>query len=255
MSVLDVLSIQLYSLRALDTGEAILDAVAEAGYRYVELIGTHLAEPKNTRAALDARGLKASSSHVGMDQLRDSPEAMIAACNTLGITEIYMPAIGPDERRMPAEGWRKLGKKLGNLADRFAKSGIRLGYHNHDWELAPKDGDKNALDLIFEAAGASPLIWQADIAWLERGHADAKVWLNKLGDRLASAHVKDIAPAEQNLDEDGWADVGAGVLDWPDLWHAARAAGAGWMVVEHDNPADPAAFAKNSLDYLTSMKV
>ena len=40
-----------------------------------------------------------------------------------------------------------------------------------------------------------------------------------------------------HMDTNGWCDVGSGVLDWPALWTAARAAGANWMVVEHDNPA------------------
>ena len=66
-------------------------------------------------------------------------------------------------------------------------------------------------------------------------------------DRLVSAHVKDIAPAGQNEDEDGWADVGAGVLDWPDLWQACRAAGAKWMVVEHDKPERPGAHRPREL--------
>jgi sugar phosphate isomerase/epimerase len=45
-------------------------------------------------------------------------------------------------------------------------------------------------------------------------------------------------------------DVGAGSLDWPTLLPAARAAGAAWYVVEHDNPRDPVASITNSLAYL-----
>ena len=70
---------------------------------------------------------------------------------------------------------------------------------------------------------------------------------------LDAAHVKDIAPAGQNLDQDGWADVGAGVLDWQDLWRACRAAGARWMVVEHDKPADPARTARACYAYLSRL--
>lgn len=255
MSVQDVLSIQLYTLRNLGSLDAVLDATASAGYTYVEMIGAHLANPRATRTALDARGLKGSSSHVAMSQLRDEPDAMIEACGVLGINELYMPAVPGEERQMPAAGWRALGHELGSIADRLAKADIRLGYHNHDWELAPKEGDATALDLVFEAAGASPLNWQADLAWIVRGGGDPKAWMTKLRSRLTAVHVKDIAPAGSNLDEDGWSDVGAGVLDWPDLWQAARAAGAGWMVVEHDKPADPAACVRNSYAYLTSMKV
>ena len=75
---------------------------------------------------------------------------------------------------MAADGWRELGRELGQIAERLRRHGIELGYHNHHWEMAPKEGDKSALELLFEAAGASPLTWQADIAWLVRGGVEPK---------------------------------------------------------------------------------
>ena len=155
---------------------------------------------------------------------------------------------------MAADGWRSLGRELGGMARQFQDQGIQLGYHNHHWELKPKDGSKTALECIFEAAEGSPLTWEVDVAWLVRGNVDPKEWINRYRSRITAAHVKDIAPAGQNVDEDGWADVGAGVLNWPDLWRACREAGAEWMVVEHDKPADPARTARASFDYLKNIK-
>ena len=255
MSVRDAISIQIYTLRSLGTLPAALDTIASAGYPRVELIGSHLCDAGTVRRELDARGLHASSSHVGMDQLRDESEAMIEACRILGIDELYMPAVPPAQRDMDAAGWKALGSELGHLAERFESARIRLGYHNHDWELAPKADGKTALELLFESAGSAPLVWQADIAWLVRGGADAKAWLQRHASIVGSAHVKDLAPTGENIEEDGWADVGSGVLDWVDLWKAARGAGAHWMVVEHDKPADPAACIKNAYDYLTKVQL
>jgi len=254
MSVTDILSIQLYTLRSLENLDRILDIVAEAGYRNVETVGSHLDDAANVRAKLDARGLKASSSHVSLAALREKPDAVLEACRTLGFTDLFMPAVPPEQRDMAAEGWRSLGQELGGMAERFRQQGIRLGYHNHHWELKPKDGDKTALELIFEAAGGSPLAWQVDVAWLVRGDADPKRWIDRYRDRVASAHVKDIAPAGQNEDQDGWADVGSGVLDWRDLWRACRDAGARTMVVEHDKPADPAQTARASFAHLRNIE-
>jgi sugar phosphate isomerase/epimerase len=253
MSVTDILSIQLYTLRSLEDLDHILDVVADVGYQYVETIGSHLDKAAEVRAKLDARGLKTSSSHVSMAALRERPEAVIDACRTLGFTDLYMPAVPPDERDMDAMGWRSLGQELGRLAERFQKEGIRLGYHNHHWELKPKEGDKTALELIFEAASGSPLAWQVDVAWLVRGGADPKAWMTRHRGLITAAHVKDIAPEGQNQDQDGWADVGAGVLDWRDLWHASREAGARWMVVEHDKPTDPAQTARTSFNFLKTI--
>jgi sugar phosphate isomerase/epimerase len=250
MSVADRLSIQLYTLRTLENLDRILDVVAEAGYRYVETVGSHLDDAAGVRAKLDARGLKASSSHVSLATLREKPDAVADACRTLGLTQLFMPAVPPDQHDMDAEGWRDLGRELGRMAERFHQQGITLGYHNHHWELKPKDGAKTALELIFEAARGSPLAWQVDVAWLVRGGAEPKEWLNRYRNLVASAHVKDIAPEGRNEDQDGWADMGAGVLDWRDLWREARAAGAQWMVVEHDKPADPAQTARASFAFL-----
>jgi len=254
MSVTDVLSIQLYTLRSLDDLDRILDVVANAGYRLVETVGSHLDKAAEVRAKLDARSLKASSSHVSLAALRERPDAVLEACQTLGFTDLFMPAVPPEQRDMGAEGWRSLGQELGRMAERFRGEGIRLGYHNHHWELKPKDGAKTALELIFEAAGSSPLAWQVDVAWLVRGDADPKEWINRYRSKVTAAHVKDIAPPGQNEDQDGWADVGSGVLNWRDLWRVCREAGAEWMVVEHDKPADPAQTARNSFDFLRTIE-
>jgi sugar phosphate isomerase/epimerase len=248
------LSIQLYTLRSLGGLDPVLDAVAAAGYRHVELVGAHLDDAAATEAGLQARGLSVSGSHVGIAALREKFDATVEATKRLGFTQLFMPSVPPAERDSDAAYWRALGLELGRMAERAEKSGIKLGYHNHNWEMREKGGGKTALDLLFESAGSAPLSWEVDVAWLVRGDADPKALAAKYASRVTAAHVKDIAPTGQNLDQDGWADVGAGVLDWPDLWRACRAAGAEWMVVEHDKPADPAASARNSFSYISAMQ-
>ena len=254
MKVTDTLSIQLYTLRALNDLDTILDAVAAAGYRFVEGVGAHLDAAAAVQAKADARGLRFSSSHVGLAALRERPQAVIDACKRLGFADLFMPAVSPEQRDADGAFWRALGCELGALSQRFADAGIRLGYHNHDWELKPKDGATTALELLFAGAEGTSLTWQADVAWLTRGGADPAAWLARYRDRLVSAHVKDIAPAGSAPDEDGWADVGAGVLDWRALWRLCRDCGAHWMVVEHDKPADPARSARASFDFLSGME-
>jgi sugar phosphate isomerase/epimerase len=250
----DTLSIQLYTLRSLSDLGAILDTVAAAGFRNVEGVGSHLDDAANVKPQIDARGLRFSSSHVSLAALLERPDQVASACKLLDFDQLFMPAVPPEQRDMDASGWRTLGRELGALAARFADQGIRLGYHNHNWELKPKDGATTALELIFAEAEGSPLTWQADVAWLVRGGVAPDTWLQRYRDRLVSAHVKDIAPPGTMLDEDGWADVGAGVLDWRTLWQLCRECGAQWMVVEHDRPSDPARCARASFAYLSRMQ-
>jgi sugar phosphate isomerase/epimerase len=161
-----------------------------------------------------------------------------------------MPAVPAEERDRPAGYWRRLGAELAEIAARLAPERLGLGYHNHHWELKPYEDGSRPLEHLFEAAAGSQLGWQADVAWLARGEVEPIAWLERYRDRLVSAHVKDIAAAGRNLDEDGWADVGAGTLDWPGLWRAAVRLGARWMVLEHDKPSDPVRFARVSREFV-----
>ena len=189
MNNTDILSIQLYSLRSLGELDRVLDTASQAGYRYVETVGSHLDDADNVRAKLEARDLKASSSHVGLAALRERPEAVLTACHYLGFDQLFMPAVPLEQRKGDAAFWRALGHELGQIAERFHDQGISFGYHNHDWELAPKEGAKTALELIFEEAAGSPLAWQVDIALLVRGGAGPKEWMQRYRDRVVSAHV------------------------------------------------------------------
>ena len=67
-------------------------------------------------------------------------------------------------------------------------------------------------------------------------------------DRIAAAHIKDIAPEGECVDEDGWADVGHGVMDWTAIMAALRKTDARWFVMEHDNPKDHSRFASRSIE-------
>jgi len=61
MDNINILSIQLYTLRSLGELDRVLDTVKQAGYRNVETVGSHLDDAENVRTKLDGRGLKVSS--------------------------------------------------------------------------------------------------------------------------------------------------------------------------------------------------
>ena len=87
---------------------------------------------------------------------------------------------------------------------------------------------------------------ELDIAWVVRAGEDAVSWINRLKDRLSGVHIKDIAPAGECVDEDGWADVGHGTMDWGAINAALEGANIHTAVCEHDNPSDDVRFATRS---------
>jgi sugar phosphate isomerase/epimerase len=253
MNIADELSIQLYSLRDYGDLDRQLAALAELGFKRVETVDSHLTGAAGTRAKLDANGMSAPTGHVGMADLRTRLDWVADQARTVGIQQVFMPAVPPDEREQPADRWRAVGAELGKMAQRMAEHGLKLGYHNHHWELKPSADGRLPLVLLFEGAAGSGLTFEADLAWLVRAQADPLEWMERYRDRLTAVHVKDLAPAGQNLDEDGWSDVGKGVLDWPKLWRESLARGAKWMVLEHDKPKDPVGFARASRAYLLQL--
>lgn len=250
MNIADELSIQLYSLRFYGDLESQLAALSEAGFRCVEITGAHLENAADTKARLDVHGMTAPTGHVTMDMLRNRLDWVAEQAHVIGMQELYMPALPDAERTAPAEGWRRAGAELGWMASRLQAHGLALGYHNHDWELKPFPDGSTPLSHFFAGADGSPLTLEADLAWIVRGGADPLETIRPLKERLTAIHVKDIAAPGDNLDEDGWADIGAGTMDWPHLWRKSLEMGAKWMVLEHDKPKDPIAFAKASRDYL-----
>lgn len=245
MTALDDLSFQLYSARNLQPLDSQIELLAGLGYRRVEPFGGLFGDVPKLRDLLHRHGMTAPSAHVGLDRLRADPLAAVKLCRELGISLILAPAPPQGERDKDAAGWRALGKELAQIGKVVTGEGLRFGWHNHHWEFQKQADGSFGMDLIL---GEAPdLLWQMDIAWVVRGNADPQAWLAKYAGRIPSVHIKDIAPAGQCADEDGWADVGHGTLDWAKLLPAARKAGATLLVAEHDKPNDVARFARRTV--------
>jgi len=243
------LAVQMYSLRELSAPlDDTLREIAAAGYSGIETVGTQGVSADELRALLEKHGLRVVSSHVGLTDLEADPDGVIAFNRAVGNDTLIVPWIAPDARSDRTADWQALGARLGALAKVCERDGLRLMYHNHDFEMRELDG-KTALEHLLAGAGES-LGVELDLAWVVRGGRDPVALLETFWGRVARVHVKDIAPAGQNEDEDGWADVGSGTLDWDTLLNAAKAAGAEWFVVEHDKPKDPLASIRNSAAYL-----
>ena len=248
------LSYQLYSSRNFPPLSQTLKMLAEAGYDAVEGYGglyaddTQLAE---LAANLDATGLRMPTSHFDIDMLEREPEKVLAIARALGIGTIYCPYLLPDDRPTDAAGWRAFGARLGKVSEPYRAAGLGFGWHNHDFEFVPTAEGALPITEIFE--GGPDLEWEADIAWVIRGGADPRAWIETFGPRITAVHVKDIAPAGENADEDGWADVGTGTVDWSTLKAALAASPVKVFVMEHDNPKDDARFARNSLAHVKGL--
>nr|WP_316654542.1 sugar phosphate isomerase/epimerase [uncultured Gellertiella sp.] len=243
------LSFQLYSARNFQPFADVFALLSRAGYTEVEGFGWIYegmsdSELARLKADLDTHGLTMPTGHFSLDILEANPGRAIEIATALGFQSAYCPWLLPEQRPTSSKAWFDFGARLQKAGAPLKKAGFDFGWHNHDFEFFPLEDGSCAQTQIF--AGGPDLSWQADIAWIVRGGADPFEWIDRLGQRITSVHVKDIAPTGENADEDGWADVGHGIVPWARLMTALRATPVRHYIVEHDNPGDFERFATRS---------
>lgn len=240
------ISYQLYSSRDGANWADTFAMLARAGYTQVEGFGGVYDDPAATRDLLDRNGLAMPSGHFfPAGAFETGFKTTLATAQMLGMDRLFCPApeeslrAGADER-----DWLDLALRLESAAKRVQDAGLRFGWHNHHWEFMPlADGTVPMRVLLDEAPSIE---WEMDVAWVVKGGANPLDWIATYGPRISTVHVKDIAPEGDCADEDGWADLGQGTLDWAALTSALRGAGADLFVMEHDKPSDHTRFAQRS---------
>ena len=247
------LSYQLYSSRNFGPLADTIGMLANLGYKQVEGYSGLYAGIKDLgrfKADLDAAGLENPSGHFGLDVVEADAPNVIEVAKTLGIRNVFVPYLQEEERPSDMQGWLDFGARLSEAGKPIVDAGLTFGWHNHDFEFTPIDG---GLPIEGILDGGQDLVFEYDVAWAVRAGQAAEPWIERYGDRIVAAHVKDIAKAGTGLDEDGWADVGDGTVDWPGCLSRLEAAGCDLLIVEHDNPNDDVRFATRSFQYIQSI--
>lgn len=246
-------SFQLYSARNFQPWPGVLAMLARLGYRQIEGFGGVYDDPKGLRAEMDRNGLSMPSGHFSIDALESDFDGVRRIADTLGVKLLICPYLLPDKRPTDTAGWKAFGERLAAVGKKAQAAGYQFAWHNHDFEFKALPDGSVPQKLILDAAPSIGL--ELDVAWVVRGGADPKRWIADYADRILSVHVKDIAPAGQNANEDGWADVGHGTIDWNAMLKDLRKTPAKVYAMEHDNPSDVERFAKRSLDAVRSYEV
>ncbi|MEL6572722.1 MAG: sugar phosphate isomerase/epimerase [Pseudomonadota bacterium] len=245
------ISYQLYCSRNFPPLIDTLRMLSNAGYREIEGYGGLYSDLDTLKDGIDQTGLHLSSGHFGVDMLENDVNAALNVARYFKMRGVYGPHLQPDERPTDAAGWTAFGARLQEMSKPFLDAGFKFGWHNHAFELEPISSGELPLDLMIAAAPDVSL--ELDIGWVFRAGLDPVATIEKYAGRISAAHIKDLAPEGENADEDGWADVGHGILDWPAITAALQATGTTHYVIEHDNPADHFRFATRSLATLKAL--
>ena len=242
---------QLYSSRQFPPLEAQFPELKAMGYDAIEpWLPAYEADAQGFRKALDGNGLKCFGFHMPLMGLVKDPNRFIDIALTLGATWMIPPYVAVEERRPTADYWKGLGDQLAAGADKAKAHGVKVAWHNHDFEFVPLADGTRPIDHILSA---SDDVWfEIDCGWITRARADPAAELRTFAHRIGIIQTKDTAPQGTKPD-DGWVATGDGIIDWASLVPLFRATTADHIVTEHDNPSDWRRFAERSIDHLKTL--
>ena len=182
--------------------DAILDCVAQAGYKAVE---GGARDPVLYRRKLEQRGLVFGGNHVGLKQLLDLPP-IVKYLKEVGGNDLCNSAL-MDWNARSLKDYQEGIKVLNQAGRQLRAEGIHLHYHNHDFEFAPVDGQKSGMDLLMDGLDFSVVDLCIDVAWVYRGGQDPAKYLLQHKDQIGYLHFKD-------HDGKNWMELGQGKVDF-----------------------------------------
>ena len=270
--------LQLYSVRDKmeQDMDATLKAVKEMGYDYVEFAGYFGKTAEEVRAILDKYDLKCVSVHQKYDVFVTDPEASVQYLKTIGAEFCAIPWMGMESQK-GSENHDKAVAEIKQVAKLLMGNGIKLLYHNHDFEFE-KYEDKFLLDWLWEEIGLDNMTPEIDTCWVKYAGYDPCQYLGKFNGLIDIVHLKDFTcknfaggPAYALIDASGketkkptreenafkFMCVGEGLQDFPAILKASEEAGASYVIVEKDQwyDGDSLEHAKKSRDYLKTLGI
>ncbi|GAA1449155.1 sugar phosphate isomerase/epimerase family protein [Leifsonia poae] len=182
------LGVQLYSVRddiGPDALPQTLARLAGFGFTHVEPYDI-LTDTDGLAAALAASGLSATTAHAKITEL--DRDRVLDAAERLGVRTVVVPFVPPASIADRA-GVEALAEAINEASAYAAARGIRIGYHNHDFEFAQTVGGRPVYELLVERLEPA-VVLELDTYWAAVGGADVYELVPRLGDRVRLLHVK-----------------------------------------------------------------
>lgn len=241
-------AIQLYTVRS-QTAEDMTGAIAKLGaigYKAVEFAGYGNSEPNAIREALDQAGIDGIAAHVPLSRIDGEFDTVVAEMHVLGCKHLIIPWLAPEMRNQT--GYGHVIATLNQRAPEARDAGLRIGYHNHDFEFIAVDGIF-PFDRIADSTDPSLVSLEIDCGWVQYAGQDPAAIIRQYAGRVPLLHAK-----EEQVD--GVEDLpapGSGPLDWPGIVAAGNTAGSEYLIAEDDKPIDPMKTARLAFANLTKL--
>jgi sugar phosphate isomerase/epimerase len=150
---------------------------------------------------------------------------------------------------VPLDQWKQIAEWCNEAGKVCKEEGLTFLYHNHNYEFHITDG-VIPYDLVLQHTDPEYVNMEMDLYWVAKGDACPITYMKKYPGRFPALHVKDM----DYTDERGFADVGSGRLDFPEIFSYSKIAGVKHYIVEHDRPKNGKDSITASGNYLRNLK-
>lgn len=207
----EILAVQLYCVRDDMKNDPLgtMKALAGMGYKYVEHANYvdrkfYGYSAKEFKKVLKDLGLKMPSGHTVLGKnhwdaskkdFTDAWKYTLEDAAVMGQEYVISPWLDESLRKTYDDlmGFIEVFNKCGDLCQ---KSGMKFGYHNHDFEFSEKLNGEVMFDLIMQNIDPAKVVIQLDIGNMYIAGAKAADIVNKYPGRFENIHVKDMIKSD-----------------------------------------------------------
>ncbi|HSZ32641.1 MAG TPA: TIM barrel protein [Puia sp.] len=246
------LGVQLYTVRAdMDKDPSgTLRKLAEMGYKYVEHANYRDRKfygyaPADFKKLLDGLNMQMISGHVQMvpkdydftsKDFSDKWKYTVDDAATAGQKYLISPWLDDSLRKNmnDLKAYMDVFNKSGMLCQ---KSGMKFGYHNHDFEFNTKIDGVLLYDLILTNTDPALVAQQLDMGNLYNGGYKAIDVAKKYPGRFELMHVKDEIPVTKASEEKFESTIlGKGIVGTKEVCDIGRTSGGTkWFIIEQES--------------------
>ena len=201
--------------------DGTLKKMAAMGYTEVEMCSPlgylssgfePLNQMKNSemRGIIDQSGLKCTSSHFNMGELRDSLNNRLEWASAMGMKQMVCASFWL-AKDASMDDYRKAAQELNEIGAKTKAAGQQMVFHNHHMEFEKRDG-KLIYDALLEEFDPDLVKMQFQLAVFNIGYKAADYFRAYPG-RFISAHLSD-----WSAQKDTQVPIGQGDIDWDDFF-------------------------------------
>lgn len=225
--------------------DSTLQALADIGYKNIEVAAGYSdgkyfgMAPVDFKKKLTDLGFTPLSAHQN-EITFDNVDQIIADVKAAGFQYLVIPVPPMGHFRFNAET-RTLNMSdsvefvtdvLNRVGKKCTQAGIKMLYHNHDFEFKPNANGIIPMDYFLEHTDPAHVNFQLDLYWITKAGGDPLAYFKKYPGRFKIWHIKD-------MDSQGrFAPVGTGTIDFKGILAEKELAGMEYFIAEQDMTFD-----------------